>query len=184
METPSTSASKPDSPRILLPASTSPCSARTMDAALRSQINTMLLREGHVASIHSSLLYGLQADAANWPTLIQAHALAVLRAGEATTFPALVDRVLRDIMRDSSPASRNAGEKTADVPPTAEAAPGAEPAESAAASANDPLKKPSGGKTNKKKGLVATHKGVKKSGVKRLISIVVAFQRRVRRVCS
>jgi len=51
--------------------------------------------------IQESLLHALHASPANWPTLIQNHALHLLRSGEIHTFPQLMTQVLEDIRLDS-----------------------------------------------------------------------------------
>lgn len=76
--------------------------AATLDPDLRSQINTVLLRDGHVSKIQESLLHALNSHSSDWPTTIQNHALTLLRSGEVTTFPALLRRVLEDVQHDSA----------------------------------------------------------------------------------
>jgi hypothetical protein len=49
-------------------------------------------------------MHALNASPTNWPTLIQDHALALLRSGDYTTFPALMTRVLDDIKADAAAA--------------------------------------------------------------------------------
>lgn len=56
--------------------------------------------------IQEHLLHALHAHASNWPTIVQSHALSLLRSGEVATFPALVQHVLDDIKREAQ-ASRN-----------------------------------------------------------------------------
>ncbi|CAG8973909.1 hypothetical protein HYALB_00003687 [Hymenoscyphus albidus] len=73
----------------------------TQDPDLRSQINTVLLRDGHINKIQESLLHSLNSSSTNWPTLIHNHALHLLRAGDIVTFPVLMKRVLDDIRKDS-----------------------------------------------------------------------------------
>jgi hypothetical protein len=51
--------------------------------------------------IQETLLHALNASPQNWPTLIQNHALNLLRSGECTTFPVLMSRVLSDIKSDT-----------------------------------------------------------------------------------
>ncbi|OAA44749.1 hypothetical protein NOR_03503 [Metarhizium rileyi] len=63
----------------------------TLDPDLRSQINTVLLRDGHVT------------NSTNWPTQIQSHALTLLRSGEVTTYPALLRRILDDVREATNP---------------------------------------------------------------------------------
>ncbi|KAL3423067.1 hypothetical protein PVAG01_04815 [Phlyctema vagabunda] len=93
--------SEPTTP-VRVPKAASTYSASTQDPELRSQINTLLLRDGHVAKIQESLLHALNASPTNWPTLIQDHALDLLRAGDYTTFPDLMARVLEDVRRDTA----------------------------------------------------------------------------------
>ncbi len=50
--------------------------------------------------IHETLLHALHAHPTDWPSRIQAHALELLRSGEVTTFPKLMQRVLADIKAD------------------------------------------------------------------------------------
>ncbi|TGO43455.1 hypothetical protein BHYA_0001g00860 [Botrytis hyacinthi] len=73
----------------------------TQDADLRSQINSILLKDGHVAKIQETLLHSLHSSPTNWPTLIQNHALSLLRSGHYTTFPLLIAKVLEDIRADT-----------------------------------------------------------------------------------
>ncbi|APA11080.1 hypothetical protein SS1G_03188 [Sclerotinia sclerotiorum 1980 UF-70] len=73
----------------------------TQDADLRSQINSLLLKDGHVAKIQETLLHSLHSSPTNWPTLIQTHALSLLRSGKYTTFPVLMAKVLEDIRADT-----------------------------------------------------------------------------------
>ncbi|KAJ8069161.1 hypothetical protein OCU04_002833 [Sclerotinia nivalis] len=73
----------------------------TQDADLRSQINSLLLKDGHVAKIQEILLHSLHSSPTNWPTLIQTHALSLLRSGNYTTFPVLMAKVLEDIRADT-----------------------------------------------------------------------------------
>jgi hypothetical protein len=56
--------------------------------------------------IQESLLHALNASPTNWPTLIQNHALSLLRSGEVTTFPDLMSRVLEDIKTDADAARK------------------------------------------------------------------------------
>jgi len=96
-------ASEPTTP-VRLPKGASTYTPQTQDPDLRSQINTVLLRDGHVSKIQETLLHALNASPTNWPTLIQNHALSLLRNGDCTTFPALMSRVLEDIRADSAAA--------------------------------------------------------------------------------
>ncbi|KAK1769241.1 hypothetical protein QBC33DRAFT_532728 [Phialemonium atrogriseum] len=77
----------------------------TLDPDLRSQINSLLIRDGHVTKIQDHLLHSLHAHPTNWPTAIQTHALTLLRSGEVTTFPALLRRVMDDVRQDTALAS-------------------------------------------------------------------------------
>ncbi|PHH81477.1 hypothetical protein CDD82_667 [Ophiocordyceps australis] len=94
---------------VKVPSSAASYSPATLDPDLRSQINTLLIREGHVSKIYDALLHSLHAHSSNWPTAVQAHALALLRSGEATTFPALIQRILDDIRAASSKPPSNNG---------------------------------------------------------------------------
>ncbi|KAF5027860.1 hypothetical protein F66182_1 [Fusarium sp. NRRL 66182] len=87
---------------VKVPSSAANHTQATLDPDLRSQINTVLLRDGHVSKIQEALLHALNSHSTNWPTLIQSHALALLRSGEVTTFPALLNRVLEDVRHDSA----------------------------------------------------------------------------------
>ncbi len=58
--------------------------------------------------IQEALLHALNAHASNWPTAVQNHALALLRSGEETTYPALLRRVLEDVRADSATSSSSA----------------------------------------------------------------------------
>ncbi|OAA71370.1 hypothetical protein ISF_01921 [Cordyceps fumosorosea ARSEF 2679] len=129
-------AQTPSTP-VKVPSSAADYTPATLDPDLRSQINTILLRDGHVpksvlslpAALLSSsqppsppppspnfnpfsksskrLLHALNADSSNWPTVVQDHALQLLRSGEVITFPALLRRVLDDIREASSSATTN-----------------------------------------------------------------------------
>ncbi|KAF4342371.1 hypothetical protein FBEOM_3698 [Fusarium beomiforme] len=96
---------------VKVPSSAANHTQATLDPDLRSQINTVLLRDGHVSKIQDALLHALNSHSTNWPTVIQSHALALLRSGEVTTFPALLSRVLEDVRHDSAlnpvPSSSN-----------------------------------------------------------------------------
>ncbi|EGO57704.1 hypothetical protein NEUTE1DRAFT_62828 [Neurospora tetrasperma FGSC 2508] len=76
----------------------------TLDPELRSAINSVLIEEGHVGKIQDHLLHSLHAHSSNWPTTVQNHALALLRSGEISTFPALLRRVLEDVRHDTANA--------------------------------------------------------------------------------
>jgi hypothetical protein len=97
--------SNPQSTPTKVPASAPTYSLGTQDADLRSQINALLLREGHATKIQERFLHSLDAHPSNWPSAIQSHALALLRSGEVSTFPALVRRVLEDVRRDTTTAA-------------------------------------------------------------------------------
>ncbi|VUC34257.1 unnamed protein product [Clonostachys rosea] len=86
---------------VKVPPSASSYTPATLDPDLRSQINTLLIRDGHINKIQDSLLHSLNSNTTNWPTLVQAHALSLLRSGEVSTYPALLRRVLDDIRSDS-----------------------------------------------------------------------------------
>ncbi|KAI1180310.1 hypothetical protein F4777DRAFT_529667 [Nemania sp. FL0916] len=85
-----------------VPPSAATYTTATQDADLRSQINTHLLRDGHAAKIQDRFLHSLDAHSSNWPSAVQSHALALLRSGEVSTFPALIRRVLDDVRRDTA----------------------------------------------------------------------------------
>ncbi|EWY86874.1 hypothetical protein FOYG_11232 [Fusarium oxysporum NRRL 32931] len=87
---------------VKVPSSAANHTQATLDPDLRSQINTVLLRDGHVSKIQDALLHALNSHSTNWPTAIQSHALSLLRSGEVTTFPALLSRVLEDVRHDSA----------------------------------------------------------------------------------
>ncbi|KAK3401275.1 hypothetical protein B0T20DRAFT_495553 [Sordaria brevicollis] len=76
----------------------------TLDPELRSNINAALIEEGHVGKIQDHLLHSLHSHSSNWPTTVQNHALALLRSGEISTFPALLRRVLEDVRHDTATA--------------------------------------------------------------------------------
>ncbi|KAI0535241.1 hypothetical protein GGR58DRAFT_480088 [Xylaria digitata] len=97
--------SHPSSTPVKVPASAATYTPATQDADLRSQVNTLLLREGHATKIQERFLHSLDAHNSNWPSAIQSHALALLRSGEVSTFPALIRRVLEDVRRDSAAAA-------------------------------------------------------------------------------
>ncbi|KAI1116157.1 hypothetical protein F5Y14DRAFT_408328 [Nemania sp. NC0429] len=98
-------ASHPSTTPAKVPASAATYTPATQDVDLRSQINTILLREGYATKIQEYFLHSLDAHSSNWPSAIQSHALALLRSGEVNTFPALVRRVLDDVQRDAASAS-------------------------------------------------------------------------------
>ncbi|KAH9216338.1 hypothetical protein DL95DRAFT_363228 [Leptodontidium sp. 2 PMI_412] len=93
-------ASEPTTP-VRVPKAASTYTPTTQDADLRSQINSVLLRDGHITKIHDTLLHALHSHPQNWPTLLQNHALTLLRSGTCTTFPDLMSRVLQDIKDDT-----------------------------------------------------------------------------------
>ncbi|KAG9239032.1 hypothetical protein BJ875DRAFT_491877 [Amylocarpus encephaloides] len=103
--------SEPTTP-VRVPKSITTYTPTTQDPDLRSSINMVLLREGHVPKISETLLHALNTSSTNWPTLIQNHALTLLRSGDVHTFPELMTRVLDDIRADSIVA-RKAEEKGA-----------------------------------------------------------------------
>ncbi|RYP70813.1 hypothetical protein DL771_005188 [Monosporascus sp. 5C6A] len=97
--------SHPSSTPVKVPASAATYTAATLDPDLRSQINTVLLREGHIAKIQEHLLHSLDAHPSNWPSAVESHALSLLRSGEVSTFPALIRRVLEDVRHDTAAAA-------------------------------------------------------------------------------
>ncbi|RYP49169.1 hypothetical protein DL768_005047 [Monosporascus sp. mg162] len=97
--------SHPSSTPVKVPASAATYTAATLDPDLRSQINTVLLREGHIAKIQEHLLHSLDAHPSNWPSTVESHALSLLRSGEVSTFPALIRRVLEDVRHDTAAAA-------------------------------------------------------------------------------
>ncbi|KAF3063688.1 hypothetical protein GL218_01183 [Daldinia childiae] len=90
---------------VKVPASAAAYTPATQDQDLRSQINALLIREGHINKIQEHFLHSLNAHPSNWPSAVQSHALALLRSGDVTTFPALVRRVLEDVRHDTAAAS-------------------------------------------------------------------------------
>ncbi|KAI5928668.1 hypothetical protein F4810DRAFT_16890 [Camillea tinctor] len=100
--------SHPPSTPVKVPNSATNYTPATLDPDLRSQINTLLLREGHINKIQEQLLHSLDAHSANWPSAIQSHALALLRSGEVSTFPALIQRVLEDVRHDTAAVAAEA----------------------------------------------------------------------------
>ncbi|GAB0133579.1 hypothetical protein EsDP_00001985 [Epichloe bromicola] len=106
---------QPSTP-VKVPSSAANNTPATLDPDLRSQINTLLLRDGHVSKIQESLLHALNSNSANWPTLIQSHALSLLRSGEITTYPALLRRIIDDVREASSPPTPD-GKPNGDAPP-------------------------------------------------------------------
>lgn len=92
-------ASAPSTP-VKVPSAAASYTPATLDPDLRSQINMVLIRDGHVSRIQDYLLHILHADNANWPATVQAHALQLLRTGECLSFPALMERVLDDVRTD------------------------------------------------------------------------------------
>ncbi|RYP02790.1 hypothetical protein DL764_005620 [Monosporascus ibericus] len=97
--------SHPSSTPVKVPASAATYTAATLDPDLRSQINTVLLREGHIAKIQDHLLHSLDAHPSNWSSAVESHALSLLRSGEVSTFPALIRRVLEDVRHDTAAAA-------------------------------------------------------------------------------
>ncbi|RYO85138.1 hypothetical protein DL766_007351 [Monosporascus sp. MC13-8B] len=104
--------SHPSSTPVKVPASAATYTAATLDPDLRSQINTVLLREGHIAKIQEHLLHSLDAHPSNWPSAVESHALSLLRSGEVSTFPALIRRVLEDVRHDTAAAEASAATAT------------------------------------------------------------------------
>ncbi|KAL2024482.1 hypothetical protein VTK56DRAFT_8293 [Thermocarpiscus australiensis] len=95
-------ASQNPSMPVKVPSSAANYTAATLDPDLRSQINTLLIKDGHAAKIQEHLLHALHSHPSNWPTAIQNHALSLLRSGEVTTFPALLRRVIEDVRQDTA----------------------------------------------------------------------------------
>ncbi|CAK7273666.1 hypothetical protein SEPCBS119000_005776 [Sporothrix epigloea] len=93
--------STPSTP-VKVPSAAASYTPATLDPDLRSQINMVLIRDGHVGRIQDYLLHILNADTSNWPAMVQAHALQLLRSGEYTNFPALMDRIMDDVRRDTA----------------------------------------------------------------------------------
>ncbi|KAL2752628.1 hypothetical protein ACRALDRAFT_1083304 [Sodiomyces alcalophilus JCM 7366] len=93
--------SNPSSTPVKVSPAAADYSPATLDPDLRSQINAVLLKEGHIQRIQERLLHALHANKANWPTHLQTHALNMLRSGDVTTFPALLRRVLDDVRHDT-----------------------------------------------------------------------------------
>ncbi|KAF4510287.1 hypothetical protein G6O67_002187 [Ophiocordyceps sinensis] len=104
-------AQKPSTP-VKVPSSAANHTPATLDPDMRSQINTVLLRDGHITKIHEALLHALNSDASNWPTTIHSHALALLRSGQVTTYPALLRRVLDDVAADTPAPSSSSSSGT------------------------------------------------------------------------
>lgn len=52
--------------------------------------------------IQEHLLYALNAHQNNWPTQVQNRALALLRSGEATSFPSLLKQILEEVRRETA----------------------------------------------------------------------------------
>ncbi|KAI1247242.1 hypothetical protein MGN70_011129 [Eutypa lata] len=94
--------SHPPSTPVKVPTSAATYTPATLDPDLRSQINAVLLREGYITKIQEQLLHSLDAHPSNWPSAVQTHALTLLRTGEASTFPALIRRVLEDVRHDTA----------------------------------------------------------------------------------
>ncbi|KAI0128598.1 hypothetical protein BJ170DRAFT_721294 [Xylariales sp. AK1849] len=99
--------SHPPSTPVKVPASAATYTPATLDADLRSQINALLIKEGHIEKIQDHFLHTLDAHSSNWPSTIQSHALTLLRNGEVSTFPALIRRVLEDVRNDMQSGSSN-----------------------------------------------------------------------------
>ncbi len=51
----------------------------------------------------------MNSHQANWPTMIQTHALSLLRSGEVSSFPALLRRVIEDVRHDTALAPNSNG---------------------------------------------------------------------------
>lgn len=107
-------ASQNPSTPVKVPPSAASYTNATLDSDLRSQINMVLMKEGLVTKIQEHLLHTLNANSANWPTMVQNHALSLLRSGEITTFPALLRRVIEDVRQETAagPAFGSNGTET------------------------------------------------------------------------
>ncbi|KAH8909900.1 hypothetical protein BR93DRAFT_976104 [Coniochaeta sp. PMI_546] len=105
-------ASSNSSTPVKVPSSATSYTPATLDPDLRSQINTLLIKDGHINKIQDHLLHSLNAHPTNWPTAIQSHALSLLRSGEVTTFPALVRRVMDDVRHQTAMGSSANGVET------------------------------------------------------------------------
>ncbi|KAK4189560.1 hypothetical protein QBC35DRAFT_137420 [Podospora australis] len=114
--------------KVSVSASAANYTPATLDPQLRTDINSTLIQDGKVTEyaslslsllfkcsnpraktkknrIQEALLHSLNSNQANWPTVIQTHALNLLRSGEYTTFPLLLRRVLDDIRQDTATAA-------------------------------------------------------------------------------
>ncbi|ORY63515.1 uncharacterized protein BCR38DRAFT_437035 [Pseudomassariella vexata] len=107
--------SHPPSTPAKVPASATTYTPATLDAQLRSHINSLLISEGHIEKIQDHLLHALNADKSNWPSAVQSHALQLLRSGEVSTFPALIRRVLEDVRHETQQVTTAAAESTANT---------------------------------------------------------------------
>ncbi|KAI6779029.1 uncharacterized protein J7T54_004525 [Emericellopsis cladophorae] len=92
--------SNPSTP-VKVPSSAASYSNGVLDPDMRSQINTILLSDGHATKIQEALLHSLHASPSNWPTTLRSHALSLLRSGEISTYPELLRRVLSDVRAES-----------------------------------------------------------------------------------
>jgi hypothetical protein len=59
------------------------------------------LLTANLLRIQDHLLHSLNANPSNWPTAVSDRALALLRTGEVTTFPALLKRVLDEVRAET-----------------------------------------------------------------------------------
>ncbi|KAK2590601.1 hypothetical protein QQS21_011703, partial [Conoideocrella luteorostrata] len=67
--------------------------------------------------IQDALVHSLNSNSTNWPTLVQSHALSLLRSGEITTYPALLRRIIDDVREASSnPSPSNGKTPNGDAP--------------------------------------------------------------------
>ncbi|KAI5864622.1 hypothetical protein GGS23DRAFT_595341 [Durotheca rogersii] len=107
--------SHPPSTPVKVPTSAATYTPATLDPDLRSQINMLLIRDGHITKIQDHLLHALNSHPSNWPSNVQAHALALLRNGDATTFPALVRRVLEDVRQETAAAAASSSSSSSDT---------------------------------------------------------------------
>ncbi|KAF4123149.1 hypothetical protein GMORB2_6697 [Geosmithia morbida] len=105
-------AQQPTTTPVKVPSSAASYTPATLDPDLRSQINALLLRDGHVTKIQESLLHSLNSHSSNWPTIVRSHALSLLRSGQVTSYPELLRRVLEDVRTGTAAAAAAAADST------------------------------------------------------------------------
>ncbi|KUI61901.1 hypothetical protein VP1G_09056 [Cytospora mali] len=93
---------RPPTTKLKIPSAAASYTPATMDPDLRSQLNMLLINGGHDKKIQEHLLYTLNAHPNNWPTQVQSRALALLRSGEATTFPVLLKQILDEVRKETA----------------------------------------------------------------------------------